>query len=63
MAEKTIGNRLTFVSCSTYAERKGRIAANPFKGLTLSGYGRKKKKLHASGPDTARSPVQASHAG
>ena len=44
MAEKTIGNRLTFVSqCLTYAERKGRIAANPFKGLTLSGYGRKKE--------------------
>lgn len=44
MAEKTIGNRLTFVSqCLTYAERKGRIAANPFKGLTLGGYGRKKE--------------------
>lgn len=44
MAEKTIGNRLTFVSqCLTYAERKGKIAANPFKGLSLSGYGRKKE--------------------
>jgi hypothetical protein len=44
LAEKTIGNRLTFVSqCLTYAERKGIIPANPFKGLTLSGYGRKKE--------------------
>jgi integrase len=44
LAEKTIGNRLTFVSqCLTYAERKGIILANPFKGLTLSGYGKKKE--------------------
>jgi integrase len=44
MAEKTISNRISFVSqCLTYAERRGDIPANPFKGLSLEGYGKRQE--------------------
>lgn len=44
LAGKTIINRISYVSqCLTYAERQGTIPTNPFVGLRLEGYGRKKE--------------------